>query len=149
MNGQTGSRKRIVVGVDGSEASLEALRTARDLARLKDCSIEAVTAWHHPVMVADFPAVQWDPEVDARRILARAVQEAFGGDVPPDLRQTVTEGQAARVLADASRGAEMLVVGSRGRGGFTGLLLGSVSSAVASHARCPVLIVHDRERDSR
>ncbi|MFD1213491.1 universal stress protein [Arthrobacter sp. GCM10027362] len=140
------ARNRIVVGVDGSEGSVAALRAARDLARLKGCSLEAVTAWHYPVVVSDFPAIQWNPEDDAAAILAEAVHEAFGADVPPGLRQTIAEGQPARVLAEASRDADMLVVGSRGRGGFAGLLLGSVSSTVAAHARCPVLIVHGGER---
>jgi nucleotide-binding universal stress UspA family protein len=66
----------------------------------------------------------------------------FGGRRPPGLRTDVREGNAARVLLEASEGARMLVVGSRGHGGFAGLLLGSVSAACAEHASCPVLVLH-------
>jgi nucleotide-binding universal stress UspA family protein len=77
-----------------------------------------------------------------RQALDETVQAAFGDQPLPGLRREVREGGAARVLIEASRGATMLVVGSRGHGGFTGLLLGSVSSNVAEHAPCPVLIIH-------
>src|SRR3954449_548758 len=96
--------------------------------------------WQYPML--GFPPIQWNPEEDAKGVLSQTVIDAFGGEVPPDLERAVLQGQPAEVLAEASRGAEMLVVGSRGRGGFAGLLLGSVSSAVAAHAHCPVLITH-------
>jgi nucleotide-binding universal stress UspA family protein len=66
----------------------------------------------------------------------------FGGDRPAGLVTRVEQGGAARILIDVSQGANLLVVGSRGHGGFAGLLLGSVSSACAEHAACPVLVVH-------
>ncbi|KAD4059968.1 universal stress protein [Arthrobacter yangruifuii] len=137
-----GTRNRIVVGVDGSEESLEALRLGRRLADLLGCRIEAVTVWEYPALLATpFPTTEWSPRVEAERALAEAVEAAFAEDgVPQDLSQSTVAGQSARVLIEASRGAEMLVVGNRGRGGFAGLLLGSVSTAVAAHAYCPVLI---------
>ena len=136
------SRKRIVVGMDGSEESLHAMRMAARLAKLMDCRIQAITVWEYPAMLATpFPTTEFSPRVEAEQALAEAVEAAFeGSSVPKGLMQEAVAGQAARVLIDASRGAEMLVVGNRGRGGFAGLLLGSVSTAVAAHAYCPVLI---------
>ncbi|MSR99873.1 universal stress protein [Arthrobacter sp. BL-252-APC-1A] len=141
-------RKPIVVGVDGSALSLVALRTARRLADLLQCRIEAVTVWSYPVALAvPIASSEWSPRVEAESILDETVQEAFGEDLPEGLQKTVVSGQPVPVLVEASNDAEMLVLGSRGRGGFAGLLLGSVSSAAAAHAHCPVLIVHPTERD--
>ncbi|MEB7447251.1 universal stress protein [Arthrobacter koreensis] len=142
------TRKRIVVGVDGSQLSLVALRTARRLADLLDCRIEAVTVWSYPVALAvPIASAEWSPRVEAQSALEETLQATFGQDVPEGLKKLVVSGQPVQVLVEASKGAEMLVVGSRGRGGFAGLLLGSVSSAAAAHAHCPVLIVHPPEAD--
>ncbi|MFF2821800.1 universal stress protein [Arthrobacter koreensis] len=142
------TRKRIVVGVDGSELSLVALRTARRLADLLECRIEAVTVWSYPVALAvPIASAEWSPRVEAQSALEETLQATFGQDVPEGLKKLVVSGQPVQVLVEASKGAEMLVVGSRGRGGFAGLLLGSVSSAAAAHAHCPVLIVHPPEAD--
>lgn len=146
MSEQNQARKLIVVGIDGSPRSMDALRQAQRLAELMGCSLKAVMAWQYPML--GFPPIQWNPEEDAKDVLSQTVIDAFGGEVPSDLERVVVEGQPAQVLADASNGAEMLVVGSRGRGGFTGLLLGSVSSAVAAHAHCPVLITHWEPRNA-
>ena len=136
------SRKRIVVGMDGSEESIQALRQAARLAGLLGCKIQAVTVWEYPAMLAmPFPTSEFSPQVEAEQALSEAVDAAFAGSsVPKGLTREAVAGQAARVLIEASRGAEMLVVGNRGRGGFAGLLLGSVSTTVAAHAYCPVLI---------
>ena len=136
------SRKRIVVGMDGSEESIHALRMAARLAGLLGCRIEALIVWEYPAMLATpFPTAEFSPRVEAEEALAEAVGAAFeGAGIPEGLTQEAVAGQPARVLMEASRGAEMLVVGNRGRGGFAGLLLGSVSTALASHAYCPVLI---------
>ena len=142
------TRKRIVVGVDGSALSLVALRTARRLAELLQCRIEAVTVWSYPVALAvPVASTEWAPGVEAEKALDDTIREAFGDDIPEGLQRTAVAGQPVQVLVEASRGSEMLVLGSRGRGGFTGLLLGSVSSAAAAHAHCPVLIVHPVGRD--
>ncbi|MDT4911109.1 MAG: hypothetical protein QOC66_237 [Pseudonocardiales bacterium] len=137
------SRRHLIVGVDGSESSIDALGWARRLAELLDAEIDAVTAWHYPATDGmSTAAAEWDPSVDAARILADAVRSAFGEDQPAGLRAVVTEGHPAKVLLDASADAEMIVVGSRGHGGFVGMLLGSVSSHCAEHATCPVLVTH-------
>jgi nucleotide-binding universal stress UspA family protein len=138
------ARGFIVVGVDGSPPSIAALRYAGRLAKALGCAIEAVAAWQYHLAVGTFTPLDWTPEEDTRALLEQAVREAFGGDAPAGLRRTVRQGHAASILADASAGAEMLIVGSRGHGGFAGMLLGSVSSSVSAHARCPVLIMHQQ-----
>lgn len=138
-----GTEQFVVVGVDGSDASREALRTAARFAQLLGASLRAVTAWSQPVAVSAY-AVSLMPDLaDAAGDSAReAVHAVFGEDLPASLNIVVRQGNAAHVLITESEGAEMLVVGSRGHGGFAGLLLGSVSSECAEHAKCPVLVVH-------
>jgi nucleotide-binding universal stress UspA family protein len=136
MNSGSG---RIVVGVDGSPASLDALRWAVRQARLTGAALEAVTAWAYPTTYG-FPVIaNVDWEHGARTVLDKAIAEAGCADVA--ITQRVLEGHPARVLADAAAGADLLVVGSRGHGGFTGLLLGSVSEYVVTHAPCPAVVV--------
>jgi nucleotide-binding universal stress UspA family protein len=133
---------RIVVGVDGSRHSRQALRWGAHLAALFGARLDAVTAWEFPVMYGWSVPPDWDPARDMEKVLDETLRAVFGDQPPPGLAQQVREGGAAKVLLEASRGAIMLVVGSRGHGGFTGLLLGSVSANVAEHASCPVLIIH-------
>ncbi|HXR45373.1 MAG TPA: universal stress protein [Pseudolysinimonas sp.] len=133
----------IVVGVDGSESSIEALRRARTIAEAVHRPVRAVTAWHLPAFTGGGAlAYGWDPLGDAQLVLDDALLEAYGSASPEGVTTEVVEGTTAAALIAASEGAFMLVVGSRGHGGFAGLLLGSVSAAVAEHATCPVLIVH-------
>ena len=105
-----------------------------------------MTSWDYPAGYG-FGSVptDWDPAEDMRTTLDQTVQQVFGDQPPAGLRRLVSEGGAAKVLLDASQGAIMLVVGSRGHGGFAGLLLGSVSSNVAEHASCPVLVIHGEQ----
>jgi nucleotide-binding universal stress UspA family protein len=143
---------RIVVGVDGSSGAAAALRWAMTEAAVRGASIEAVCAWHFPVPVglpyADAQTLaSVDLETAARAELASAVESARSGPssgIP--IEQRVVFGHAAEQLLIAAEGADLLVVGSRGRGGFAGLLLGSVSRQCAEHARCPVVIVPDYHR---
>ncbi len=139
----TSPAERVVVGVDGSEPSRQALRWAAFLAAATGAGVEAVIAWTFPNgAAAGVWPVDWNPERDAADALHAAVTEALGEQPPVPVRETVTEGGAARVLLEAGRDARILVVGSRGHGGFSGLLLGSVSSACAEHATGAVLVVH-------
>lgn len=137
--------KPIVVGVDGSEGAVAALRFAIEEARLRGCGVRAVAAWHIPAAAVDsglvpIPIDAGDYEQLATATLERTLEragDAGGVAITPVVRR----GQAAEVLVEAARDADLLVVGSRGRGGFRGLLLGSVSQQCAHHARCPVVIV--------
>jgi len=133
---------RIVVGVDGSPQSILALGWAQTLAPTLGAAITAVTAWHFESIVVPYAIDDWDPEADAQQTLADAVVEAFGGQMPENFTAICQRGQPAQVLLEQSKTARMLIVGSRGHGGFAGMLLGSVSSACAEHASCPVLVVH-------
>jgi len=139
---------RVVVGVDGSKSSHQALRWARFMAEATGGSLEAVTAWQSTSSYnwgtagwAAIPA-DWNPGEDARKMLTDTVAEVFGDTPPAGITMTIREGGAAHVLLELSAGARTLVVGSRGHGGFAGLLLGSVSAACAEHASCPVMVVH-------
>ena len=146
MSNGNEDRKLIVVGVDGSQLSIEALWKARHLAAVLGCSLHVVTVWEYPIsLVPPVPTESLSPQVQAEHTLNDALKEAFGSDLPENLKRTAMVGQPVELLIKASRGAEMLVVGNRGHGGFVGLLLGSVSSVLAAHARCPVLIVHRSE----
>jgi nucleotide-binding universal stress UspA family protein len=134
---------RIVVGVDGSPSSEQALRWGANLAAMMGVRLEAVTAWDFPASYGFGSVPQdWDPAGDMRKVLDDTVSAVFGDQPPAGLQRQVREGGAAKVLLEASQGAIMLVVGSRGHGGFAGLLLGSVSANVAEHAPCPVLVIH-------
>lgn len=133
----------IVVGVDGSEPSQQALRWAATIADACGAHIDAVAAWQYSIPLGwTMPA--WDPRADMDKILRATIDATFAAR-PPDINLVLCEGNPAHVLLEQSTGALMLIVGSRGRGGFTGLMLGSVSAAVAEHARCPVLVVHGHE----
>jgi nucleotide-binding universal stress UspA family protein len=134
---------RIVVGVDGSGHSLDALRWAAHFAAVFGARLDVVAAWEYPQSFGWAAiAPEWDPSQDMVKVLDDAVRAVFGAEQPGGLRLQVREGGAAKVLLEAGEGAVMLVVGSRGHGGFAGLLLGSVSANVAEHASCPVFIVH-------
>jgi nucleotide-binding universal stress UspA family protein len=141
----------IVVGVDGSEGSVRALKFALDEARLRACDVKAVAVWHIPLSVYEgswFPATIDTAELEqvAREKLDESLADAQAAESGVSVTPVVREGQAADVLVDEARGADLLVVGSRGLGGFKGLLLGSVSQQCAHHASCPVAIVRDGDQ---
>jgi nucleotide-binding universal stress UspA family protein len=148
--GLSTSEARIVVGVDGSRHSHQALRWGAHLAALLGARLEAVTAWDYPATYG-WAAIApgWNPGQDTKKTLDDAVSAAFGDQPPAGLQQQIREGGAAKVLLEAAEGAAMLIVGSRGHGGFTGLLLGSVSANIAEHAPCPVLIIHGDQAPPR
>jgi nucleotide-binding universal stress UspA family protein len=134
---------RIVVGVDGSAGSVLALRWALWLARSAHASIDAVGAWEMPTEIGWQPlSSEYAPKAGLAKAVNAAVDEVFGADRPGYVRVLIRDGHPVRVLVDESADARMLVVGSRGHGGFAGLLLGSVSARVAERAHCPVLVVH-------
>jgi nucleotide-binding universal stress UspA family protein len=134
---------RIVTGVDGSDCSKDALRWAARQAELTGAVAEVIIAWQFPAFYGWAPV---DPqEVNfadfAQQALAEVLDEVFGPDRPDWLRSLVVAGHAAQILVEASAGAELLVVGSRGYGGFTDAVLGSVSTYCVHHAHCPVTVI--------
>ncbi|KUM37457.1 universal stress protein [Arthrobacter sp. EPSL27] len=139
----------IVAGVDGSAPSRLALEWAITEARLRNGQVRAVTAWEFPPVTVGMEGLVWDPDVfpqAARELQNEALKrvDSEGVTVTGD----VVQGNAAAVLLRAAGSADLLVVGSRGLGGFTGLLLGSVSTQVLHHAPCPVLVVRNRSRNA-
>jgi nucleotide-binding universal stress UspA family protein len=143
MRNAQSSQPRVVVGVDGSEQSKAALRWAARIAAAEDVGIDAVGAWEFPTNLGwSVLPVEYSPKLDVEKALTETVDEVFGAHRPADLQLLTHEGGAAHVLLAHSQGARMLVVGSRGHGGFAGMLIGSVSAHVAEHATCPVLVVH-------
>ena len=142
----------IVVGVDGSAGSAKALRFALEEARLRGAEVKAVGAWHVPAAAYEtgWVPISVDPtdyEKIARAALEKTLADAGAADADVSVTSVVREGNAADVLIAEARVADLLVVGSRGLGGFKGLLLGSVSQQCAHHAACPVVIVRRRPRE--
>lgn len=141
--GNSGDDHRIVVGVDGSPSSGQALRWALRQAALTGAAVDAVIAWRDPAAYVGYGWLISDSsyaEFAAKRlsdIVASAVTPGSGVTV----RQHVVEGHPAQVLIDMARGADLLVVGNRGHGGFAGMLLGSVSQHCVANAPCPVVVV--------
>jgi nucleotide-binding universal stress UspA family protein len=136
-------QQKVVVGVDGSACGQEALRWAQQYVADVGGQLTAVMAWHYPALTTAGGGVAPhtpDPERHARTVLAEAVEKA-AVDGAADIEQVVAHGHPAGVLIDRSQDADLLVVGTRGHGGFTGMLLGSVSTHCVQHARCPVVVV--------
>lgn len=137
---------KIVVGVDGSDASVEALRQAHRLASALGTSVEGLICWDFPAGHEAYEMMGQDGfSHQASEILQVAMTKAFGPELPGNVRTRLVLGAARQSLIDVSRFASLLVVGRRGHGGFNGLLLGSVSAACVAHAHCPVLVVHAPE----
>lgn len=136
-----------VVGFDGSENSTAALQWAFDhVQRLGGGTIKVVMAWSYaPTAVGGYGLGGSLPPAESMQDVSEAgLAEALAGVTPPPgitIESVVREGPAAKVLVEESEGAEILVVGKRGHGGFLGLLIGSITNQVANHAVCPVVIV--------
>ncbi len=131
---------RIVVGVDGSPASALALEWALNQGALTDAAIEAVNAWQVPEVPGDrISAMGVDLSAMSKEILRNAVKAV--GASAESVTERAVEGHPVKVLVDASDGADLLVVGHRGHGGFSGMLLGSVSGQVLAYAHCFTVIV--------
>lgn len=139
---------RILVGVDGSDGSRQALRWALHEAQVRRGVLAPVVAWESPFDVGFGQTEMVYVPVDEAKIAAGAQQrlddllhQVAGPQVPVEVDAAVVHGEAAQVLCDGSADAALLVVGSRGHGSFTRLLLGSVSAKCAQHSRCPVVVV--------
>ena len=136
----------VVVGVDGSELSVDAVDFAFEQAQARGTTLTTVMAWHDPVSTGpgDMLPLVYDPE-ELRQESAALLAEAIAGHAEkyPDVvvQQEIIRGHPSDVLIDAGRSAELLVVGTRGRGAFRGLLLGSTSRALVHYAPCPIAVV--------
>src|SRR3954452_18276127 len=140
---------RIVVGVDGSEGSVKALRWALEEAKLRGDSVDVLHSWHYPYAayteitgMAAGVVSREDLEKVAQDVLNLSLERADALVSGVEVNPMLVQGGAAATLLEAAVGADLLVVGSRGHGGFTGLLLGSVSQHSVHPAPCPVVVVH-------
>jgi nucleotide-binding universal stress UspA family protein len=142
----------LVVGVDGSPASIKALEWAAKYAHALECSIEVITTWEPYIpsgeligsgMAPGLAIPELDPENMAEESIERSIAIVFGATPPSDLIHRTLMGAPERVLLDESENATLLVVGSRGHGKLHDLVLGSVSSTCAAKAKCPVVVVHE------
>ncbi|HUB71801.1 MAG TPA: universal stress protein [Acidimicrobiales bacterium] len=143
MSDASNHPKKVVVGVDGSEASLAALDWAMRQAELTGSGVEAVTAWRWPSSFGGpLPLIpDYNPEAEATKTVVAAIAKVRPAHPAIEVRVHVAQGGPAQVLVDASKGAELLVVGNRGFGELAGMLLGSVSEYCVTHAHCPVLVL--------
>ncbi|MCK8438814.1 universal stress protein [Streptomyces sp. D2-8] len=139
----------VVVGVDGSASSLAAVEAAAREARLRGAGLRVVHAFFWPAMHVPLGPSPLGPSDGglrnmADRLVAEAVERARAVDPDVDISHTVVTGEPLTVLEAQSRAAELVVVGSRGMGGFVGLLVGSTAVHLAAHGRCPVLVVREQ-----
>jgi len=143
---------RIVAGIDGSPSSLSALRWAVRQASLTGAAVDAVIAWHYPNLGASgsygMAVAEAGPAYDFKGLAEKTLNEAVSTLDPASqvaVRSHVIEGNPVQALLDASAGADLLVVGSRGHGGFAEALLGSVSQHLVQHAPCPVVVIRTQD----
>lgn len=140
----TAPRDRVVVGIDGSDDSLTALRAAARAAELLHAELVVVTTWLQEPTFGRTPLWLPDFQRDTEQLQHRVLQETFGDAPPVPIRPVVCGGSPAGALRRESEGARLVVVGRRGHGGFGALLLGSTAMATVVHAGCSVLVLgHD------
>jgi len=136
--------RRIVVGVDGSDSSRAALAWAARQAALTGATVDAVIAWQVPAAYGyGFTMAPAIPDLGkvAGQVVEEAVKEAAGLVPDVEVRPVIVQDNPAQALLDEAKGADLLVVGSRGHGGFAEALLGSVGQHCVHHAMCPVVVV--------
>jgi nucleotide-binding universal stress UspA family protein len=138
----------IIVGVDGSDQSRAALKWAYDEAAHHGASLTVLTAWNAPVLphqppYGSLPPEGYDtqPANDAMAMIEKSISELDVREPAVEIQTSIEQGSPAKVLIERSKGTDLIVVGSRGRDGFVGMLLGSVSQHVIAHAHCPVTVV--------
>ncbi len=141
---------QVVVGVDGSAESIAALKWAAGYAAATGATVTAVLSWHYPAAYGLAPvgvapkAVSDEVRAHMQDTLDKALTDVFGTSAPDNVQTKLDYGHPAEVLVEESRHADLLVVGHRGHGAFTGMLLGSVSMHCVTGAACPVVVVRDR-----
>lgn len=129
----------VVVGVDGSAESIEALKWAANYGKAVGAKVCAIKSWHYPWAMQTAPE-QIDASVE-EQIKSELDQAISQAEVDIDVERSVREGHASLVLVNASKEADLLVVGSKGHGAFHGMLLGSVTQHCAQSSFCPVVVV--------
>jgi len=145
------SGQLVVVGVDGSDESISALRWAGHYGAASGATVRAVRAWHFPAAAGQAPIGKAPPavtdEVTQERLaeLRESIAAAFPAGPPDSVQAKVVYGHSAEALIQQAEGADLLVVGHKGRGAFSGMLLGSVSMHCVTHAPCPVTVVRAGE----
>jgi nucleotide-binding universal stress UspA family protein len=147
---EAGAGPLVVVGIDGSPGSLVALQWAAEAARLRGARLRVLFAWDDlgaqlaKTMRGGRKPTEADEREAALALIAEAVRDALGGEPGVEIVPWAEPGEAAPALIEASKTVDLLVVGSRGRGGFAGLLLGSVSQQCIQHAHCPVAVIRQQ-----
>jgi nucleotide-binding universal stress UspA family protein len=138
----TSTRREVVVGVDGSEPSKNALRWAARYAKAVGETVHAVIAWETPTMFGlELPAgLDVDFAAEALSVLTKAVETALGPSPEVKIHTSAVQGHPAVVLVREAHGADILALGNRGHSTLTGIMLGSVSLHCVSHAPCPVVV---------
>jgi nucleotide-binding universal stress UspA family protein len=143
----SGAEPLVVVGVDGSPESVGALKWAAAYAGATGASVKAVLSWHYPAPAGPAP-VGIAPQVISDEVrsnmqdaLDQALTEVYGTTTPEKVHTEVAYGHPSQTLVDESKNADLLVVGNRGHGSFTGMLVGSVSIHCVTNAACPVVVV--------
>ncbi|HEU5420477.1 MAG TPA: universal stress protein [Streptosporangiaceae bacterium] len=141
------SGQLVVVGVDGSAESVAALRWAGQYGAASGATVRAVRAWHYPAAAGPAPigraphAVTEEVEEERMAELREAIAAAYPDGPPDSVQAKVVYGRSAEALLEQAGEADLLVVGHKGRGAFTGMLLGSVTMHCVTHAPCPVTVV--------
>lgn len=132
-----------MVGVDGSESAIAALEWAARQAQLSHSELDAMTVWEWPKSYGFATPVPegYQPEEEARKILEKAIEGIRASYPDVRVKASVREGYPVQTLLEASRDADLLVVGSRGHGELAGMLVGSVSAYCVAHADCPVVVI--------
>jgi nucleotide-binding universal stress UspA family protein len=137
----------VVVGIDGSEESLAALKWALEEAHIRGARVRAMNVWNYPAGYGVETSAWSLPDLEtmeryAQTTLNESVDKALIGiDEPPFVERVVRMGSASQELLFEGRNADLLVVGQRGHGGFLGLLMGSVTNQVLHHATCPTVVI--------
>lgn len=138
---------RVVVGVDGSAESVLALKWASEYAASTGATVVAVLSWHFPTAAGPAPAgiapkpVSDEVRTHMQEALFKALTDVYGTTTPEGVQTKIDYGHPAQVLVEESQNADLLVVGNRGHGSFSGMLVGSVSIHCVTHASCPVVVV--------
>jgi len=153
MTSESEARPLVVVGVDGSEGSLAALRWAARYGAATKTPVRAVLVWHYPTAAALPPVghvpaeVETEVEGEEKAILGEALAKAAPDTADAQIHGVIRYGHPAEALIDESSRADLLVVGRRGHGGFLGMRLGSVSQHCVNAAHCPIVVVRSGEDD--